>query len=216
MAPDDPQNPFAPPQSADALAPPRDMSALPGPPSSVPKVFGVLSIIFASIVMLGGLLGSCSMCAGQMMGSVPQVGPHAAEMRAMIEPMKTVYNGIGLQSLLLLAMSVWLLVIGIGQLRYRAWAQKQSVAWGGAGLIGVGLMVAMSVLMIGPAYKEMFDALAHMPDMGRGTPQMQMPSGMGTLLGGSMSAIIVVLYAPYPILMLAMFSREHVKASMTN
>ena len=219
--PDEPKNPFAPPRSSDLAAPTQTPGPGPiggEPPTSVPKVFGVLSIVFSSVMMLGGLLGSCSLCAGQVMSAVPRAGgEHAAEMRALFEPMKTVYSGFGLVSLIFLAMSIWLLIVGIGQLRYRAWAQKQSVAWGGLALACVGAMVAINVLMIGPAYKEMFEAMAHMPEMMKhGGAAPKMPAGMGSLLGGSMSLMTVVFYAPYPILMLALFSRERVKQAMTN
>jgi hypothetical protein len=35
-------------------------------------------------------------------------------------------------------------------------------------------------------------------------------------MGGSYAAMMVFFYAPYPILMLIMFSRERIKACMTN
>jgi hypothetical protein len=215
MAPDDPQNPFAPPKAVDSFAepwPPKTGLPPGGPAtSSVPKVFGTLSIIFASIVMLGGLLGSCGLC----LAFAPE-NTGAPEARAMVQPMKLLGVGMGLQSLMLLGMSVWLLILGIGQLRYRRWARGQSVAWGGAGLVGVAVMVVLGFLVIGPAYREMFDAAAHLPDaMHGGSPPPNFPASFGTLMGGSMSLMSVIFYAPYPILMLIMFSRENVKASMS-
>jgi hypothetical protein len=48
----------------------------------------------------------------------------AAELNAMLAPMARVYQGLGLESLILFLMSVLLLAIGIGQLRYRAWARR--------------------------------------------------------------------------------------------
>ena len=65
-------------------------------------------------------------------------------------------------------MSALLLAIGIGQLRYRAWAQRWSVYWGVAGLVCVALMVAISMLVISPAYAEMFDSLSRLKPGGDG------------------------------------------------
>jgi hypothetical protein len=107
-------------------------------------------------------------------------------------------------------------VLGIGQMRYRAWACRQSVTWGLAALIALGAMVVISLVMVGPAYKQMFEAIAHAaPRTGGELAPMKMPGGMGMMLGGTMSAMLVFLYAPYPILMIAMFTRDHVRAAMT-
>lgn len=211
----DPSNPYAPPQSPDAGGPPPLLPSS-GPPTSVPKVFGVLSIIFASLIGLGGLLSSCGLAMGGVMGSIPADSAKLEEMRPMMQAMKTVYTGFGLQGVILLSMSIWLLVLGIGQMRYRAWACRQSVTWGLAALVALAAMVAIAVVIVGPAYKQMFEAIAHAaPHTGDVAPT-KMPSGMGTMLGGSMAAMMVIFYAPYPILMIAMFSRDHVRAAMNN
>src|SRR4029078_7927521 len=85
----------------------------------------------------------------------------AAEVATMMQPVAKGYQGIGLQSAILFVMSALLLAIGIGQLRYRAWAQRWSVYWGAAGLACVGLMVAISLLIIARAYAQFFESLSH-------------------------------------------------------
>ncbi|HZS39670.1 MAG TPA: hypothetical protein VFF06_22715 [Polyangia bacterium] len=214
----DPSNPYAPPQSADLGGPP-PLPPLAGGHTSVPKIFGVLSIIFASVIGLGGLLFSCSLPAAGFMGAAGNgmSGEKLDEMRPMMQAMKAVYTGIGIQGVIFLGMSIWLLVLGIGQMRYRSWACRQSVTWGLAALIALGAMVVLSLVVIGPAYKQMFEAIAHAaPHTGTELQPMKMPSGMGMMLGGTMSAFLVFIYAPYPILMIAMFTREHVRAAMTS
>ena len=42
-----------------------------------------------------------------------------------------------------------------------------------------------------------------------------MGSGFMRMMGGSMAIVTVILYAPYPLLMLFFFSRDNVRASMT-
>ena len=87
----------------------------------------------------------------------------------MMRPMAKAYEGMGLQSLILFVMSALLLAIGIGQLRFRAWACRWSVYWGVAGLVCVGLMVAISLLIISPAYGELFEAAARLKQQGDGS-----------------------------------------------
>lgn len=110
-------------------------------------MFGVLSIIFSSVVLLGsalGLLGTLASSALAGAGNMVPDADKAAELNAMLAPMARVYQGLGLESLILFLMSVLLLAIGIGQLRYRAWARRWSVYWAVAGLACVVLLVVIS------------------------------------------------------------------------
>lgn len=214
--PTDLRSPYEPPTAdlsqAPVLAPQHERSG-------APKVFGILSIIFASLVLFSsalGLLATVASTAVKDMGSMVSDADKAAEVAAVVGPMAKVYQGIGLLSLIMFVMSALLLAIGIGQLRYRAWAQRWSVYWGVAGLVCVALMVAISMLIVSPAYAEMFDSLSHLKTQGDG--QAAMPgsmSGFGSIFGGTFAVMTVVFYAPYPALMLLFFTRDHVRASMT-
>jgi hypothetical protein len=215
--PPDPGSPYAPP-TADTSQPAAELPTLqPHERSGAPKVFGVLSIIFASITLLGssiGLLLTAASSAVKSMGGMVPDPNKAAELNAMMNPLAKVYQGLGLQSLILFVMSALLLAIGIGQLRYRAWARRWSVYWGAAGLVCVGLLVVISVFIISPAYGEMFEALSRVkPAEGQpATPEM---SGLSSMFGGTFAVLSVVFYAPYPAMMLLFFTRDHVRASMT-
>jgi hypothetical protein len=211
---DDPQNPYAPPAAAGEWVP---ISPPDAPPvaSSAPKVFGVLSIIFASIVLLFGLLASCGGLAGggiSQMSKLPPSNPHMEEMKQALSYMGTIYMAIGIQGLILTVMSSLLLAIGIGQLRYRRWAGAWSVYWAGLALVALCGMIAISFLMIGPAYQKMFDTLA------RATPSGTIPTAfsgsMANIFGGTSGVMTALFYAPYPILLLIFFTRDHVRASM--
>ena len=213
-------SPYQPPTAelSQPAAPLPDLK--PSERSPAPKVFGVLSIIFASIVLLFaaiGLLGAVATRAAETMGAAPGADPaKAAEVAAMMGPMAKVYGGIGLQSLILFVMSAALLVIGIGQLRYRAWACRWSVTWGVAGLVCVALMVAISLLIISPAYASMFESMARVKQNAGegGGPDVAAMGGMSAVFGGTFAVLCVILYAPYPALMLLFFTRERVRASM--
>jgi hypothetical protein len=215
--PTDLRSPYQPP-NADLTGPPPELAPLqPHERSGAPKVFGVLSIIFASIVLLFssvGMLATLATSAASSMGKMVSDPDKAAEVTEMMQPMAKVYQGIGVQSVLLFVMSALLLAIGIGQLRYRAWAQRWSVYWGAAGLVCVGLMVAISLLIVAPAYAQFFESLSHMkPEGGQASvPSMGPMAGM---FGGTFAAMSVIVYGPYPALMLLFFTRDRVRASMT-
>jgi hypothetical protein len=182
----------------------------------VPKVFGVLSIVFASIVLLFGLMQSCTGFASRgIMSYADKLSTEAqnsAEVKASMAHMADVYFGMGLQGVILTVMSAFLLAIGIGQVRYRMWARLWTLYWGGAALAGVVAMVAISFLVIGPAYEQFFKA------MQSSTPTGSMPAGlgggMGTIFGGATGVMTVLFYAPYPILLLLFFSRDKVREAM--
>jgi hypothetical protein len=187
--------------------------------SGAPKVFGILSIIFASIVLLFssmGMLATLATSAASNIGKIVPDADKAAEVTTMMQPMAKVYQGIGLQSAILFVMSALLLAIGIGQLRYRAWAQRWSVYWGAAGLACVGLMVAISLLIIAPAYAQFFESLSHMKPQGDGQAAVPSMGPMAGMFGGTFAVMSVIVYGPYPALMLLFFTRDRVRASMTH
>ena len=208
-------NPYAPPASAESEWAPAAPPAASPVYTGVPKVFGTLSIIFASIVLLFGLLSSCTgFLAGSFsrFGDMAPQGKNTEQMREALGHMGTIYLAIGIQGIILTAMSSLLLAIGVGQVRYRRWAGAWSVYWGGLALVALAGMVAMSFFLIGPAYQKFFESIA------RASPTGALPSGltgsMSTIFGGSSSVMTIFFYAPYPILLLIYFTREHVRAAM--
>lgn len=215
--PTDPPSPYQSP-TADLSQPVAPLEELPPHQrSAAPKVFGVLSIIFSSMVLLGsslGLLGTVASSALEGMGNMVNDADKAAEINAMVAPMARVYQGLGLESLILFLMSALLLAIGIGQLRYRAWARRWSVYWAVAGLACVVLLVVISMLIVSPAYADLLDGLSRIKPQNGEAPMPQMGALSG-MVGGVFAVMAIVLYTPYPALMLLFFTREHVRASMT-
>jgi hypothetical protein len=215
--PPDPPSPYQSP-TADLSEPIAPLQELPPHQrSAAPKVFGVLSIIFSSLVLLGSsfsLLGTLASSASGGMGNMVNDGDKAAEINAMVAPMARIFQGLALESLILFLMSALLLAIGIGQLRYRAWARRWSVYWAVAGLACVVLLVVISMLIVSPAYADLLDGLSRIKPPNGEAPMPQLGSLSG-LVGGVFAITAVILYTPYPALMLLFFTREHVRASMT-
>ena len=205
-----------PPFEAQPLAPPAGRREL----SRVPKVCGVLSIVFASIVLIPALPMSCGSLAGAGMSDMVARSGIAGEQRVseeLIQPMadalSTIYLGLGLINLMLVVLSGVLIGIGIGQLRYRVWAIRGSIYWGVCGMISVGLTGLLMVLSIGPAYADMFAVIAQgEAELAEMAPAFG--STMGRMMGMGGAVLHAVLMLPYPILMVVLFRQRRVRESM--
>ena len=197
------------------LAPPR-----PGPTAArpgAPKVFGVLSIVFGSVVLLFSLLGSFSQLAqkdrGQLAGAFMGVGGGDGKGAAAWDKYLSTTRTVTLaQSAIFILLSGGLLIIGIGQLRYRRWARSTSVYWGIAGMVVLGVVVLVNRLIVAPAGRELFDTLAR---SSKGSFESMLGSMMGSMFTSSWFTIVtVILYAPYPLLLLWFFTRPAIHDAM--
>src|SRR5262245_32044085 len=95
--------------------------------TGIPKVFGVLSIVFGALVLLFGLFSSAAGALPMLIGSLAQKAKGDPQAGPMLEAISAVYGGIGAIGVIQVVMSGLLLAIGIGQLRYRRWARAWSV-----------------------------------------------------------------------------------------
>jgi hypothetical protein len=170
----------------------------PGParPGS-PKVLGIISIVFGSVILLTSVFGILA-------SGVIEIDIPGAE-RAFEQFMQETRSVSIAQSGAFAVMSLLLLAIGIGQLGYRRWAARASVIWGIAGLVILVGVAVIHFTVIGPATDRM---VAQLPsDFGGGKNPF---TAMG-FFGGLIS---LLLYAPYPIVLIATFTRPHVVAAM--
>ena len=185
-------------------------------PSS-PKVLGILSIIFASLMLLVNLPASCMGFFGSAvteMGSAFSTEVQDGEaFQGMMEVVGTIYRVAGIQGLIMLAMSGLLLGIGVGQLKYRRWAAKWSVIWGGMGLGVLAIIAGLMIFVLGPAYERMFEAVALADPEAEKAAEML--AGFGSMMGGWASAIQVIILAPYPILMIVFFRKPNIVQAMS-
>lgn len=167
-------------------------------PSS-PRVLGILSIVFGSIVVAFSLFGLAAAGLGSdMMGS--RAARRAFEVYAAeLQPWSTI------ATIVMIGMSLALLFIGIGQRGYRQWAQRAAVAWAIAALVVLAGQFAFHFLVTTPALDRFIAGLQ------RHSPVGDMMSGMGTGLGFAS----LFFYAPYPIIMLVLMRKPAVVAAMT-
>lgn len=183
--------------------------------TSVPKVLGVLSIIFASLVLLFGLGAASVGVVPLVIGSLGKdLAQGSGESDAILAALSSIYGGIGVIGCIQVVMSGWLLAVGIGQLRYKRWARRGSLLWSGAALVGVLALIGVSVWMIGPGYERLLGSAA------MGSPARQAAGArpdlgaLGHLFGSAWAGMFVFFYAPWPILLLAFFTRERVREAM--
>jgi len=179
---------------------PQDMG-----PSRAPRTFGILSIVFSSLVLLGSLFGLIGLVVPVMIRHAP---PSSAADQRTLQMLSTMYLGMGLISAILTVMSALLIALGIGQLRYRRWAAVWSVRWGVVALGAVVVMAMLCATMFGQSVSNAVSMDGPMKDPAAARMA-------GNMFGAVYAVMIVFFYAPYPILLMVFFSRPRLRAVMT-
>jgi len=142
--------------------------------------------------------------------------PGTIALTRITELMSRAYLAYGVQAAIVLTMSVWLIVLGVGQRRYRRWATRQTIVWSVVAVVVLVLMVCLSVLVIVPATDGVLSMVRALGVEHISPLQAHFGHGRWITFGGRKSAIIMVLlYAPYPFLLLSYFTRRETKAVMT-
>jgi hypothetical protein len=147
-------------------------------------VFGVLNIVFGGM----GILCTPFSILGIFVGDLIPMGESSIEIAAGYKIYLMVSSVVGI------GFSAWLLVLGIGLLKFKRWARRGSViysviaiVWGIAG-IGLGVL-ALSLGWMA-------------------APQGQLPAMAGGMVGGMCGGIISLIY---PVLLLIFMQTAKVK-----
>jgi hypothetical protein len=169
---------------------------------------GILSIVFGSLVGLFSLFGLLG--TGMMMGMGMPTGGEAAGFDQTYENFLEVARVPNLiNGVLMVGMSIALVAIGIGQVKYRRWAAQASVIWGAAALVVLVILATVQFTMVAPAMERLF------ADLAATDPEMPELSGFGSMMG-VMGVFSLALYLPYPILMIVFFRKPPVVEAMVN
>lgn len=152
---------------------------------------GVLFVILGLAVL--ALPGSICLALGGM------------DWAASADGWAPVFRGITLHGAMLCAMSAALIVIGIGQLRARAWADLWSRIWAFAALACVAAMVVLSLALTGPA----LDAVTSPPPVATfwELPLFELMLFPHRLGPTSRTIILAGCYAPFPLVLLRRYPR---------
>ena len=173
--------------------------------TAVPRTFGILSIVFSSLVLVSSLFGLVGLIVPVLLKHAPP--PKSPDDAAAMTMLSSMYLGMGLISAILSVLSALLLALGIGQLRYRKWAALWSPRWA---IVALGALVVMAILVT----KTMSTSFGGITSMGE-LHNAQAGRAVGSMIGGVYAAMMVVFYSPYPILLIVYFSRDRVRAAMT-
>jgi hypothetical protein len=186
----------------------------PGPPPSfwgrgpqgpqlpkAPKILGVLSIVFGSIVAAFSVYGVFSSGGGGLRFT-EGLPPRAIEALDRFVAETRVASTI--QSGAFLIMSLALIWIGMQQRKYREVAVKASIVWGAIALVVLVAATFQQMFVFAPAMERFMDTLAEY-----GAPNIY-AGGMGKLI----SFLSLVLYAPYPIVLIVTFRKPQIVGVM--
>jgi len=155
--------------------------------SGIPKVIGILMIIFASLGLLSGLIG----LAGGGGGAELERFPEYKRFMTMSMVMNVV--GLGISALQLTA--------GMSAVRYRASAPKLAMAYGWINIIITVSWAVVVYAWLKPAMEKAFEGSGMGMAMGA-------IIGIGVIFG-------TLIGTAWPIIVLALMSRPAAKAACT-
>lgn len=192
----DAPSPYQVPQSGMSAPPPPE--AFPESRSPVPKVFGIINIVYACIGGIWALfsLGIVLLMKSLVVNNSGEAGPALAAYDKLL-----VYTYVDAALKALLAGV--LLAAGVGLLRKRMWAQKATVFWAVVRMVTAVLMV---VLTLGPSRE--FQEVANQGQRGQQAEFQQMAQGFGAVFG-------VIFVCIYPVLCLVFMSKKSVKDALS-
>lgn len=176
-------------------------------PSSVPKVFGIIHLVYAGLGMIGGLMGLANpalakFTTGPILETAKKTGKSTeAYESAVAETARyAMMNGV-----VQIALAILLLIAGLNLIKYQLKGAKLSKIWAVA---RIPLAIVFSFLSM-DATKRMMTTQNEL--IGTGNPSMDnMMETMGTV--GIVFGILMV--SVYPILTLIFLSRAKVMASL--
>lgn len=156
-------------------------------PSSKPKVFGIIHIIYS---VLGGLRSLVMISifflfpafVGKMQEAADEEG---LDLEALRQVWDILDDWIIIEGVICLVLSIVLLVAGIGLLKRKAWSRVTSIAWAVSRIL---LTIAGLIYML-PKTQQ----IQEMAESMEGQP-MPGSSGMGQTLSDIPSIIMVIAY----------------------
>ena len=169
----------------------------PGQRSGIPKVVGILMIIFASLGLIGSLIGLTG-------GKGSETG----------DAWKTFYTFELVFSIVGLAVSGLHLFAGLQAVRYKANGPKLSMMYGAIAIVAQLAYAVLLFVVIKP--KLMAGDLPDGVDADTARAFKNAGNDAVNTVLGTFAVVKVVLFSIWPILVLALMSRPAAKASSTN
>lgn len=194
---DNSQSPYQSPGAEQSAPPPEQRSG-------VPKVFGILHIIYAA---LGGLLGLFGLGGGALMKAMFQEVTKVAreegqDISKVTDALDSLMTISMIQSVVAIVFAVLLLVAGIKLLKYQESGRKLSNIWAISRMV-VAIPLAFMAISAQATLQEEIQNLSQETS----GIDMSALAGVGGLIG-------IVLVCIYPVLSLIFVNKEQSKAAL--
>jgi hypothetical protein len=190
-----------------------------------PVTLGILSMIFGGLVALysgfnlvfSSFSGSLMSSMGQMAASAPRK-PGQPDPTLLFNKMGEVMKTIQPYTQALMGgkvlFSIALIIIGYGLYKRMRWARTGSLAWSGLALLFLVAELIVTIGVIQPRVNAvMHDFFGSLPHGDPGVAMMQAMQGSQSVIT---VAVNLVLYAPYPILLLILCGRRSAAADFVD
>ena len=199
----DTSSPYGAPQSGMSPPPPE---ANPHVPTSIPKVFGIIHIVYACLGMIGAAFGVLGMVA--MKAMAPHLGDEVEGLDGFFEAYEKMAVYTYIDSGLKVILGLVLLIAGIGLLKKKRWAQKLSVTWS---VVRIVVGIGMTVFSYGVTLQFQQDIADFTQTNGDQVDQLGLQSSMQ----GVSSVMGVFVLSIYPVVSLILLSKKSVKDSLS-
>jgi len=205
------QNPYQAPRCE--LPPPELEVVVAGGRPRFVRVLGILSIIFGAVTTLFSVWG---LLQGETMTTLVRAwfrnAPASVRWREELLPVTARMESIqAVETCGYLAMSVLLVVVGVGQVVGQRWARRMTIVWAALAVIFLAAATATAVFHQQPALRHIVAyARTHLPS---GLSVDQQVAAL-VLQGAFHWAMSLVFYLPYPVLLWIMFSTKRAKRAL--
>jgi hypothetical protein len=205
----------APPQYAPPAAdgPPPRFASVPNPHAG-PKayrVIGVLSIVFASLMIAISISNFFVKDPTQaIVAEALAKLPPTVEWQKQLEPLwRRMYVSGMIENAVLLAMSGVLLVLGVGQWRFARWSWFPTIVWSALALACTAALCIVQLTVQAPAFAATMRYVQRA--IPSGLPPQQKMSLQVTEWIMNAWWLAIPIYAPYPIVVFSIVGRRSIR-----
>jgi len=193
---DDQTSPYMAPQSGMTEPPPE---AVPQVDTPIPKVFGIIHIVYAGLGVVGAAIGVGAIFVMKAVGA--QGGDEVAELGSFLEAYDKIAIYAYIDAGLKLILGITLLIAGVGLLKKKLWAKKLSITWAVVRMITAIVMVFLTY----GASLEMQESLSQQDSSQFDEGALQSGiQGVSNVLG-------VIFLSIYPIVTIIFLSKKSVR-----
>lgn len=189
--------------------------------SGIPKVMGILLIIFAAIYLLGSLMGAVGALFGQtflemlptLLNTAPEVKKSGVNLELLVGQLKGIYRIQGAEKLMTAAISGFGLFAGIKLNGYMAQGLRLAIWWAISALTYLVLEIWIFAIYINPKITKFLHTVTEQvkPLMEKDADSFDAMMKFAGSMGMTSVISSAVVMAVFPVLMLALMNTEGAK-----